>query len=419
MLTYSDNDIIKIAEKFKTPFYLYNAEEVKRKYKLLSMAFGSRVDVYYSIKANPNLSLCNLLKKLNAGAEVCSEYELLAAIKVGFDPKNIIYVGPAKSEKSIKMALSHNINFIVCESLSEYERIERLAKELNILARVVIRINPNFVAKNALLKMGGKPSQFGMDENIIFENLNFFKNKKNIEILGIHVYNGTRILDAESIVENTKSIFLLAKKFSHIFKINLKVVDIGGGIGVPYYENEEKFDLNKLNTLILPELNKFHLDFPGTKIILESGRFLVAEAGIFVSRIIDVKSSKGENFIITDGGTNCHMAANVTDIFKRNFPIKLISHQKNFISKPMKNYHITGPLCTPGDLIGKNILLNTACENDFIVIEKSGAYGATFSPVLFLSHGYPCELLMDKENVFLIRSRDSENDFFKNQNIFN
>jgi len=411
------NQILNAAEKIGTPFYIYDANIIKKQYQTLRSALGGYADIFYSIKANPNIAICQILKSMNAGAEVCSEYEFYAAIKAGFQSSHLIVVGPAKSEKLIRLSLIGQVYAIVCESLAEYKKISDLAAELGVMARVALRINPHFYSKTALLKMGGKPSQFGIDEDIVFKNIHYFKNMPHVKLLGIHVYNGTRILDAHTVYENTKSIFAIAREFSKAFQSELEMVDIGGGIGVPYYDNEDFFDFKKLSEWIIPELKSFTDEFKNARIILESGRLLVAEAGAFVSRVMDVKTSKQEKFIVTDGGTNCHMAAvGIGGVVKRNFPTRLVTHRyQNNASENLHSYHITGPLCTPGDLLSKSVLLEEAIPGDLIVIDRSGAYGPTASPVNFLSHGYPSEVLIDQENIQLIRRKDSLDDFFQNQ----
>ena len=170
-----DNQVLKIANQFGTPLFIYNAEIIQSNYKNLKLALSNKVDIFYSIKANPNLAICAELQACGAGAEICSSTEFKTVLSAGFDPQHIIFVGPAKSDQDIAQALSLPIYSIICESLSEFARISAIARQLNVTARVALRINPEFYAKSALLKMGGKPSQFGMDENIVFDNIDYFK----------------------------------------------------------------------------------------------------------------------------------------------------------------------------------------------------------------------------------------------------
>lgn len=414
----SEGKITQAAEQFGTPFYCYDSTILQETFQHLRKALPSCIDIFYSIKANPNIAICSELKVLGACAELCSYYEILAAIKAGFDPKNIIFVGPAKSDREIQKCIELGIYAIVCESISEFKRISQIAGDKHTTARVALRINPSHISKSALLKMGGKPSQFGMDEEVVFANKELFLTAPNTQLIGIHVYNGTRILDAQTIVENTHYILNLARSIQSQWHQKFEMIDIGGGLGVPYFDNEGTLDLEALKNEITPLVQDYANEFPSTRIILESGRYLVAEAGALVSRVLDLKTSKGENFAITDGGTNCHMAAvGIGSFVKRNFPISALNIQK--VDQQVHQYNISGPLCTPGDLIGKQVSLPTLSVGDFVLVKNSGAYGPTASPVMFLSHGFPAEVLFKDDSFHLIRDRFTETEFIDKQHLIN
>ena len=427
-----------IAKEYDTPFYLYDQAVLQDTYQNLRAVFPSVLEIFYSLKANPNLALCGVLQKLGAGAEVCSLVELETAIRVGFTPQNIIFLGPAKTEDEIAACIKLGIAAIVCESKNEFNRINLLAQQQQKQVNVALRINPNFVSKTASLKMGGQASQFGMDEDLVLAEYEFFFNQPAIKIIGIHVYNGTRILDPQTVFDNTRSIFELFEKITACSKQTLTFLDIGGGLGVPYFDQEQAVNLQQLKNLLEPIILAWANQFPTTRLILETGRFLLAPAGVFVSRIVDKKVSKGETYLITDGGTNCHMAAvGLGSFVKRNFPISLLSQDaetksascdktnlsisadplcvKSTAHNASSCVQIVGPLCTPGDLLAKNIQLPDAAIGDLIVVHHSGAYGLTASPVLFLSHGFPAELLLHNNQVHLIRARQTMHDFFNNQ----
>lgn len=413
------NSIAHAAEQFGTPFYCYDSTVLENTFQSLREVLPKNVDIFYSIKANPNIAICNELRQLGACAELCSYYEILAAIKAGFSPENIILVGPAKSDKEIRKCLELDIYAIICESIDELRRISELAKLCGQQARVALRINPTHVSKSALLKMGGKPSQFGMDEEIVFSNKDFFLKMPNIKLVGIHIYNGTRILNAETIVENTAYILNLARVIQKNWNQTFEMVDIGGGLGVPYFDNEEVLDLATLKAGMASVIHSYLKDYPNTRIILESGRYLVATAGVLISRVLDIKPSKGEQFAITDGGTNCHMAAvGVGTFVKRNFPIDAIGIKENK-NESLTKYNVTGPLCTPGDLIGKQVLLPQLSVGDFVLVKNSGAYGPTASPVMFLSHGFPAEVLFKNNTFHLVRDRFTEHEFIDKQYLVN
>jgi diaminopimelate decarboxylase len=411
MLEQENQRIINLANKYDTPFYLYDSKTIKNAYRQLQSFCGNDVDVFYSLKANPNQSIVALLNQLGAGAEVCSTAEFDNAIKVGVLPDNIILVGPYKHDKDIEMAIKLGIYAIVCESMQELKRIAVIAANHKAIAKIMIRINPDFNSKDALLKMGGKPSQFGMDIDSVNQQMDDILACDHIQLIGIHIYNGTRILDSNTLLENTKNILAIAETLQHKKQIQFSCVDIGGGAGIPYFDNESALDLEK-NKFDFQQVIRDYLNrYANTKIIMESGRYLVGESGCFISRIHDIKHSKGKEFIVTDGGTNCHLAAvGVGSVVKRNFPISIIPSQPNREVKPTVLYDITGPLCTPNDLIAKNISLPQAEIDDLICIKQSGAYGPTASPVYFLSHGYPAEVMIHDNQDYLIRKRDSVHD---------
>jgi len=406
----SNEKLLEAAELFGTPCYFYDRRLIERQYIMLRDGL-SDVDIFYSLKANPNLMIAKLFNQLGAGVEVCSGVELETALRAGFSPDNIIFVGPTKKTADIVTALNHRIYAIVCESKEEVTQIDALAKARNEIAYIAIRVNPAFRVREASLKMGGIPSQFGIDQEELFGDKSFFLAKKNLIIRGIHVFNGTRILNAAAFVENTQKIVELVKELEEAWRISFSLIDVGGGIGVPYFKNEKEFPVSELKKLI-PMLRSY----ASTRIILESGRYLTADAGVFMTRIESIKTSRGVQFLITDGGMNCHLtAAGYGSLLKRNFPMRLLTKRK---PTQYHRYHITGPLCTPADTIGQHVELPEAKRGDYIAILASGAYGPTASPVLFLGHGYPAEVFCDDEKLHLIRERDTGDDFLRKQRSF-
>lgn len=408
-----DERLMESANLFGTPLYVYHSEKIKTCYEALNESVEQEVDIFYSLKANPNLAIATLLNQMGAGAEICSGVELKTALQAGYSPNNIIFVGPAKKTEEIVLALDKKIYAIVCESKEEVAFINELAKTRSEIANIAIRINPDFTMRDASLKMGGVPSQFGIDQEILFKEKAYFLNMSHVNIRGVHVFNGSRLLSIETFVNNTQNIFLLSDALEKEWGLSFSLIDIGGGIGVPYFKNEKPFELKKLKQHFQPMMNVHKKSHKNKRVILESGRYLVAESGVFVSRIQNIKQSRGISFLITDGGMNCHLtAAGYGTMLKRNFPIQLLT--KNNTNR-MKKYHITGPLCTPADTIGVDVDLPEAKIGDYIAILASGAYGPTASPVLFLGHGHPAEAMLETDHIKLIRERDSVEDFLRKQ----
>ena len=399
--------------RYGTPAYVYNGEELRRSYYSLRDAVPDNVDVFYALKVNPNISLVNLLVEEGACTEVCSLGELEIALKAGSRPENIIFLGPAKAEYEHRRALEVGIYALVIESEEELKRVSDLAQEMGTTAQVAIRINPNFSAKGSPWKMGGRPTHFGIEENTAIENFGQYLTYPNINIRGIHVYNGTKILDAQSVYDNCKYILNLYETIESKYHLSFSMVDVGGGMGVPYFSNEKELDMVEFKELLTTLFNEFNQKHPNTRIIMESGRFIMGRAGQLVVQVNSIKENHGKTFAVTNGGTNCHLAAIGTgSVIKKNFPLENISAQA---TDEEKTYNVSGPLCSPDDLLGRNISLKKIKTGDYLRVKMSGAYGPTASPVLFHSHGFPAEILIEKDGVYLIRERDTVEDIMGKQ----
>ncbi|QMV15006.1 type III PLP-dependent enzyme [Vibrio spartinae] len=398
-------EIEKIAATVKTPFYVYSANQLKNHLITLKNTLPDALNYFYSLKANPNLSLVGIIHQQGVGCEVCSLAELETALAAGASPAEIIFVGPGKSEHELSRCVALGIKAVVVESLSELALLNKLAANAGVVQPFAFRINPNFTSEKARLVMSGKPRQFGIDEHLVLETLNHLDQYPHVALEGIHIYLGTRILDAEAVVANTRNILSLAETIQREYGVTLNFVDIGGGLGVPYYPRETELDLDAVATGIEPVIREFRDHFPETKLIMELGRFIVGRSGMFVTRVRYLKASKGKMFAVCDGGSNCHgAAAGLGSVIRKNFPIARLGAAHH--AHDVQHYMLTGPLCTPTDLIGDDVPLPQLDEGDLIGIFHSGAYGPTASPVYFLSFGYPSEVLVDGDQLIVIRHAD-------------
>ncbi|WP_108868430.1 diaminopimelate decarboxylase [Aquimarina aquimarini] len=405
--------IIAAVKEHGTPSYIYDGEKLVSNYQRLVNALPDCVDVFYALKVNPNVSLVKLLRSKGACTEVCSITEMEIALKAGSTPQDIVYLGPCKKDYELKRAISLGVFAIVIESETELKRVSRFANEAGVVVDVAIRINPDFSAKGSPWKMGGRPTQFGIDEKHAIANFGTYLNVPNINIKGIHVYNGTNILDAQSVYENSKYILGLYEQISQKYNTTFSMVDVGGGMGIPYFPNQEELDIVEFKNLMTPLFSDFHKKYPDTRIIMESGRFIIGTAGYFAVGVNNIKINHGKTFVVTDGGTNCHSAsAGSGRVVKRNFPMENISATDNLEEF---EYQVAGPLCSPDDIIGRNIKLKEVKEGDILVINASGAYGSTSSPGLFHSHGFPVEALVYDDQVHLIRHKDTSDDIISRQ----
>ncbi|OGT45647.1 MAG: hypothetical protein A3E82_09140 [Gammaproteobacteria bacterium RIFCSPHIGHO2_12_FULL_38_11] len=416
MLT--NNILIKTAAHFGTPVFLYFMETIKEKYAQLQKNLSPSCSVFYSIKANPSLEVCKYLASLGANCEISSKNELVIALKSGFKPSQIIFVGPAKKPDEIEFAIQMKIRHIVCESITEISLVDVLSKKHKAKTSILARINPDFFMKNAPIKMSGVSSQFGIEITEFTARFNEIQQCEFILFDGIQIFNASRVLDENAIIENIKNILILADSLSEKLKIDFNVIDIGGGFGVPYFQGEKKLNHLKLINDINALLKCYKLLRQSTQFILELGRYLVAESGFLIASIQSVKSNHEKNYLIVDAGLHCHMATTGLGSFiHRNFPFFHISENKlkNSISK--KKYQVTGPLCTPCDVLLKNIELKNVTVGDLIIIKNSGAYGLTASPGKFLSHGSPAEVIYENKKLKLIRRRETIDDLLLTQNI--
>ncbi|MFE5189449.1 type III PLP-dependent enzyme [Streptomyces sp. NPDC056628] len=409
--------VTDLAEQYGTPLYLYDGAEITGRFQGLRERLHPSLEVFYSLKANPNISVCALLNRCGARAEVSSLTELVTARRAGVAPRDIIFLGPGKSRAELAACLDEDVHAIVCESLDELALIDEVAREKFVTARVALRVNPSFSVKGSGLTMGGKPRQFGIDEErLLAEGPGLTSRYSAVRLMGVQVYLGTRILGEDTVVENTRRILDLAERVSGHLGFPLETVDVGGGLGIAYFDNEKDLDLDELTARLNPVVDAFAVRHPDTRMIMELGRFLVAASGTYVTRVRYTKQSMGENFAVTDGGTNHHMAAvGIGSYVKRNFPIVALERLDEPAGEP---WNITGPLCTPNDVIGKKVPMPALRAGELIGVLRSGAYGPTASPVHFLSHGYPAEVLVLDGRPHLVRERDDVEAMLGGQRLY-
>jgi diaminopimelate decarboxylase len=403
-----DQRLWTIADTVGTPFYLFDAAAIRQQCLELRDKFRT-VEFFYSLKANPNLSVVREMVLAGIGCEVCSLLELETAIAAGVRPEKTLFVGPAKSAAELTKCVTLGIKAIVAESMAELETINRLARTMGKAQCVALRINPDFRFAGAKLNMSGRATQFGIDQATIDAVLPRLENCRNVRVVGLHVYMGTRILDHATIVNNTRHTLELAGEIQEKLGYPLRFVDVGGGFGVPYHEGETELDLTALQRDLSPVISNYEEANPHGKICIELGRYLIAEAGRFVTAVRQTKVTKGENFATCDGGSNVHSAAaGQGSLLRRNFPMSLMKRDGASLSeKRAGTWTITGPLCTPMDVIGKDVELEEPAIGDLICIPQSGAYGATASPVNFLGFGHPAEVMVDGDAITVVRERAS------------
>lgn len=407
-LMIGDLAINKIADKYGTPLFVYDKGILRQKWLALRNALPPEFEISYSIKANPNPQILKFFLTQGAGLEIASGGELQLALQAGCPPEKIFFAGPSKTEKELKLALEHGIGEIHLESFLECDRLSHLSRQLGVKTAVAVRVNPSQEAQGGAMQMGGKPAPFGIDEEILDSILDKILIDTHLEFRGIHLFTGTQILDYQILIAQYRKGLEIAKKVATRIEKPLPTIDFGGGYGIPYFANETALDLNKLNlelSQLIAEIKDNPL-FEKTKFLVEPGRYLVGEGGIYVARINDIKVSRGKKFLILDGGMHHHLAAsgNLGQIIKRNYPLAIL----NRLTEPAEEtVDVVGPLCTPLDTLARKIQLPTAEVGDLIGIFQSGAYARTASPLGFLSHPTPPEIWIENGQDYLISKRDS------------
>ena len=372
-----DINLITLARKYNTPLYVYDKNVIKNQYKKLKKIDSK---IFYSVKANPFDDILQLLNGLDSYFEVVSLGELQKLKKNNIPFDKVLFVGPAKNEEELLYAMENNVGLIVVESKNELVKIEKISKELNKSINILIRINPQFNA-GATINMSGI-TQFGVEKKMAIEMLR--SSYENINILGLHFYLGTNILDEKQIIQNTIDILKLVDEIEKITNINFTTIDIGGGFGVPYYQNDNDLDFD----LLTIELNLILKKYSNKDILLESGRFMIAHSGVFITKVVDIKVNFGAKFILLDGGTNFMGGDNKYRGFRIS-PIRVLN-----TTKEQEVVTLVGSLCTSSDILAKDILLPNVKIGDYIAFYQVGAYNFTASPVLFLSHNLPKEILI-------------------------
>ncbi len=384
--------LAQLAERVgQTPFYAYDRKLIKQRVAELRAALPASVKLHFAMKANPMPAVVGYMAGLVDGIDVASAGELKVALDAGTDPREISFAGPGKREAELRQAAAAGI-LINIESFREVELLGAISKELSLPARVAVRVNPDFELKGSGMKMGGGPKQFGVDAELVPELLALI-GKNGLDFEGFHLFAGSQNLRAESICEAQQKSYELALKLAAQAPSPVRFLNLGGGFGIPYFPGEQVLDLAPIGDNLRMLAKRAEQDFPQASLVIELGRYLVGEAGIYVTRVIDRKVSRGQVFLVVDGGLNHHLSAsgNFGQVIRKNYPAA-VGTQMN--AEQTEVASVVGPLCTPLDILADKMPLPMAYPNDLIVIFQSGAYGASASPQAFLGHPAVVEVLV-------------------------
>lgn len=389
--------LAEIARTHGTPCYVYDMDQVHARARELRQAFGGRFQISYAVKANPNPSLLRRMRGCADLLDVSSGGELLLALKTGWQSETLSFTGPGKRDCELELAVQRRIGEVIIESVPEAARLNRLAAEAGITQPVLIRVAPSKLPAGFGVKMAGKPCQFGVDEEELDGAIGQIRALSSLSIDGFHFYAGAQCLNSNAIAENYQNFLLIISRACREHSIAPLRCVFGSSMGIPYYDEDRPLDLAALAARTNPAIDQIKLDpiFANTRFTLEIGRFLVGEAGLYLTSIVSMKQSRGAQIAICDGGMNHHLAAcgHMGTIIHRNYRMFKVSAVE-CLAVEKQPYDLVGPLCTSIDTLAREVQLPPLEVGDVIAIQSSGAYGLTASPIHFISHAAPREILI-------------------------
>jgi diaminopimelate decarboxylase len=375
-----------------TPFYAYDRGLLSERVAHVRAHLPQTVELHFSMKANPMPALVQHMAGLVDGIDVASGGELKVALDTGMAPQRISFAGPGKSEAELTRAVAAGA-VVHAESERELRLLARIGGQLGIDPSLVLRINPDYELKGSGMRMGGGAKQFGIDAEDAPRLLNLCA-QLGLTVLGFHIFSGSQSLKAEAIIEAQAQTFNLARELAGHTRDPVRILNIGGGFGIPYFPGEAALDLAPIGEALGAALPGVQADLPVAQVSIELGRYLVGEAGVYVARVIDRKVSRGQVFLVTDGGLHHHLAAsgNFGQVIRKNYPVAIGNRMS--ASGARETASVVGPLCTPLDLLAERMDLPPVEIGDLVVVFQSGAYGRSASPQGFLSHPEVPEVLV-------------------------
>jgi diaminopimelate decarboxylase len=389
-----DGWLERIAAEAGTPAYVYFTEAIAARITDLRAAFGGRFALSYAVKANPNPALLAWLADRVEALDVSSigEYRLAAA--AGWNPGRASFTGPGKRGPELREAIATGIGELIVESPREAATADRIAGGLGLVQDVLVRIAPSRVPKGFGDQMAGRPSAFGIDIEDVDRDLPQILALDHLRVVGFHIYSGTQCLKPEALVENYRTFLATFSDLCGRYAVRPRKLVFGSGLGIRYHESDQTLDLGAVATGIEPDLDAFcnRPGNEGVQLVLELGRYLVGEAGYFLTRVVGVKESRGARIAICDGGMNNHLPASghFGMVIHRNYPMHKVGG-----GAATEKVDIVGPLCTSIDRIASGAMLPRLEPGDLVAVHSSGAYGPTASPLHFIGHPPPLELLVD------------------------
>lgn len=375
-----------VAQVGHTPFYAYDRARIAQRVAQVRRALPPEVDLHYAVKANPMPALLAFLSPLVDGLDVASAGEMERALAAGMAPAAVSFAGPGKRASELEAAAAAGV-LVNLESFRELPLLAAASARLGRPARVAVRVNPDFELRGAGMRMGGGAKPFGVDAEQVPALLKAIA-AIGLQFEGFHLYAGSQMLKGDLLAQATLATGELLLRLSADAPAPVRHLNLGGGWGIPYFANEQPLDLAPVSAALAKVQAQVTQALPGARLQLELGRYLVGEAGLYVAQVLDRKVSRGQVFLVTDGGMHHHLAAsgNFGQVIRRNYPVAIGNRMQDAGHEVVS---IVGPLCTPLDLLAEQVRLPVAQPGDWVVVFQSGAYGASASPQAFLGHP-PC-----------------------------
>ena len=383
----------RLAERVgSTPFFAYSRSHLTDRIQQLRHALPADLKLSYAIKANPMPAVVQHLASLVDSFDVASAGELRTALDTPMPSVRVSFAGPGKTTEELLQAVAAGV-VIELESETEAARAIAAGERLGVRPRAAVRVNPDFQMKSSGMRMGGGSQQFGIDAERVPEVLGRLGDA-DIDLLGFHVFAGSQNLNAELLMEAQQQTVDLLLKLAEGSPFPVRYLNLGGGFGIPYFPKDQPVDLGALGDNLSDLLEtRIKPNLPDARTVIELGRYIVGEAGVYVTRVVDRKESRGETYLVVDGGLHHQLAAsgNFGQVIRRNYPMAV---GNRFTDEVDEQVTVVGCLCTPLDLLGDKVELPTAGVGDLVVLFQAGAYGLTASPTAFLGHPEPIEVLV-------------------------
>jgi diaminopimelate decarboxylase len=375
-----------VAEAGDTPLFVYDLALVDAKIARFRAAFGD-VDLHYAIKANSYIQLLSHVARQVDGLDIASAGELRFALEAGADAGRVSFAGPGKRDGDLALAIAAGVT-LNCESEGEVER----ALAIGGRPRLAVRVNPDFEIKGSGMRMGGGAKPFGVDAARVPALVKRILDA-GAEWRGFHIFAGSQALDALALIDAQTATVALAAQLAGNIGATPPLVNLGGGFGIPHFHGEQPLDIECVSAALSTTLAARPAILEGTRFAIELGRWIVGEAGVYLTRIVDRKESHGKTFLVCDGGLHHQLAAsgNFGQIVRRNYPAAIAGR---FGAAPEEEVSVVGCLCTPLDRLADDVMMPRAAVGDLVAVFLAGAYGLSASPQAFLAQQPALEMVL-------------------------